>query len=87
MKYKNLLKGIYGVLVQIVQVKDVKQKREKGHLARDQQNYLLAGAEFTEVQAQDIAQKPVLRASQLLILNMVAIQKSKKQKQKPELNE
>ena len=74
-------------MVLIGQAKDVKQKQEKGHLARDQQNYLLAGVEFTEVQAQDLAHKPVLRASQLIILNMVAIQKSKKEKLKPELNE
>ena len=41
-------------MVLIGQAKDVKQKQEKGHLARDQQNYLLAGVEFTEVQAQDL---------------------------------
>jgi hypothetical protein len=65
----------------------VKQKKEKGHLARDQQNYLLVGVEFRELQAQDLLQKLVLRASQPLILHMVALQKSKKQKLKPELNE
>ena len=61
------------------------QKQEKGHRARDQQNYLLVDVDFTEAQAQDLAEKPVLRASQLLVLNMVALQKSKKLK--PRLNE
>ena len=71
-------------MVLVGQAKDVKQKQEKGHHVKDQQNYLLVGVDFTEVQVQDLAQKPVLLASQLLKLNMVALQKLKKQKLKPE---
>ena len=40
-------------MVLIGQAKDVKQKQEKGHRARDQQNYLLVDVDFTEAQAQD----------------------------------
>ena len=71
-------------MILIGRVKDVKQKPEKGHHVRGQPNYLLVGVDFTEVQAQDHVQRPALLASQLLKPNMVAIQKSKKQKLKPE---
>jgi hypothetical protein len=71
-------------LVLIGLVKDVKQKPEKGHHVKDQPNYQLVGVDFTEVQAQDHVHRPALLASQLQKLNMVAIQKSKKQKLKPE---
>ena len=74
-------------MVLIGQVKDVRRKQEKGHHVKDQPNYLLVDADYTEVQAQDLAQKPVLLASQRLKLNMVALLKLKKLKLKPELNE
>ena len=85
MKYKNLLKGIPWRFGPNWPGKRCEQKPEKGHHVRGQPNYLLVGVDFTEVQAQDHVQRPALLASQLLKLNMVAIQKSKKQKLKPEL--
>jgi hypothetical protein len=47
-------------LALIGQVKDVKQKPEKGHHVKDPPNYLLAGVDFMEVQAQDHVQRPGL---------------------------
>ena len=89
MKYKNLLKGIPWRFGPNWPGKRCEAKQKKGHHVKDQQNYLLVGVDFTEVQAQDLAQKPVLLASQLLKLNMVALQKFTKQKlkPKPKLNE
>ena len=87
MKYKNLLKGIPWRFGPNWPGKRCEARTKKGHHVKVQPNYLLVDVDYTEVQAQDLAQKLVLRASQPLILNMVALQKSKKLKLKPELNE
>ena len=63
-------------------LEEEKRKQEEGHHVKDQPNYLLVDVDYTEVQAQDLVQKPILLASQRLKLNMVALQKLKKLKLK-----
>jgi hypothetical protein len=55
----------------------------KRHHVSDKLNYLLVDVCFLEVPAQDQEQKLVMVASQLLKINMVALQKLKKAKVEP----
>ena len=86
MKYKNLLKGIPWRFGPNWPGKRCEAKTRKGTPCQRPAKLPVGRCRLHGgVQAQDHVQRPALLASQLLKLNMVAIQKSKKQKLKPEL--
>ena len=85
MKYKNLLKGIPWRFGLNWPGKRCEAKTRKGTPCQRPAKLPVGRCRLHGGAAQDQVQRPALLASQLLKLNMVAIQKSKKQKLKPEL--